>query len=333
MRTGESLAPPLLLLGLAAAVALAVPGLGPAADSAAGPDAAPPENWVRLRAMPREHRQALWDKIKEFDNLGRPERDAIRALDARIAQLPPADRANYWSLLRRYHRWIQGLSQEQRDALNAAPADQRMRLVTQFRAEDRSAADADATPLFLQVVDFTLASPFESAHMLRAWFDLKPEKRAELERMSSTTEQKKSLTALGQHSKLGPPKRPAKAEEDKLLEKIDADPRLKSWMSSAKKADAAKNDKARRRLAENYYFIQHPPASVDPGNLMRFESALPRWYRDQFEYLPPEEARRRLAILYRLVFPAPSEMPESRRSPAAPAPATRPAAAPGTNPF
>ena len=122
-----------------------------------------------------EHRLSLGDKIKEFDALGRSEREAIRALDARIAQLPAADRANYWSVLRRYHRWVQGLSQEQRDELNAAPPNQRMRLVTQFRAGDRAAGDAASTPLFLQVVDFTLASPFDSAHRLKAWFDLAPE--------------------------------------------------------------------------------------------------------------------------------------------------------------
>ena len=81
---------------------------------------------------------------------------------------------------------------------------------------------------------------------------------------------------------------------------------------------------------------------------MRFEAALPPWYRGEFDHLPPEEARRRLTILYRLVYPFPSDMPEAQKATnaakhgasadrrdtsiiAAAAP-PRPAA-PGTNPF
>jgi hypothetical protein len=283
----------------------------------------------------------------EFDALGRTEKAAIRSLDARIAQLPAADRASYWSVLRRYHQWVQGLSQEQRSELNSAPPNQRMRLVTQFRAEERTNAEGATIPLFLQVVDFTVMSPFESAHRLKAWFDLTPEKRAEIEKLPSTLEQKKRLVELSQQVKLGHVIRPSKAEEEALLAKIEELPQLKNWMTyPLKKADPTKQEKVKRRMADNYYFVVHPPPSVDPGNLMRFEAALPRWYRDQFEYLPPEEARRRLTILYRLVFPAGTEMPQMkapgppRTSPepprstsAQPAKPARSGNAPGPNPF
>ena len=49
----------------------------------------------------------------------------------------------------------------------------------------------------LQVVDFTLASPFDSAHRLKAWFDLAPEKRAEIERLPSTIWCTQSLNTRG----------------------------------------------------------------------------------------------------------------------------------------
>ncbi len=78
--------------------------------------------------------------------------------------------------------------------------------------------------------------------------------------------------------------------------------------------------RVRRRLAENYYFIEHPPETVDPENLLRFETALPSWFRPSFDPLPPDEARRRLTILYRLVYPHPQEMPVEK----APRPSPRP---------
>jgi hypothetical protein len=61
-------------------------------------------------------------------------------------------------------------------------------------------------------------------------------------------------------------------------------------------------------LAGNYYFIENPPQKVEPSNLFRFLSALPRGLSETFTYLPPEEARRRLTILYRLVYES-GEMP------------------------
>ena len=64
-------------------------------------------------------------------------------------------------------------------------------------------------------------------------------------------------------------------------------------------------------LAGNYYFIENPPQKVEPSNLFRFLSALPKGISESFTYLPPEEARRRLTILYRLLYPAPGEMPPS----------------------
>ncbi len=75
-------------------------------------------------------------------------------------------------------------------------------------------------------------------------------------------------------------------------------------------------------LAGNYYFIVNPPEKVEPSNLFRFLSALPKGIAESFTYLPPEEARRRLTILYRLLYPSPSDMPpfgSSSNLPGAPA--------------
>jgi len=93
-------------------------------------------------------------------------------------------------------------------------------------------------------------------------------------------------------------------------------------------------------LAGNYFWIENPPEKVEPSNLFRFLSALPKGISESITYLPPEEARRRLTILYRLLYPAPGEMPPSvstSNPPGSPPtestgkaepPSTRPASAP-----
>src|SRR5207249_10847844 len=74
-----------------------------------------------------------------------------------------------------------------------------------------------------------------------------------------------------------------------------------------------------RRL-EAIYFRTHEPEPVDPQRLGWFEEALPSWLDELIDPLPPEAARRRLTILYRLVFPPPEEMPAPRPEPTRPAP-------------
>jgi hypothetical protein len=326
------------LFGWAIVLALITSPAGRAAESRAMD-----ENWDRLRSIPREQRLALWEKLKKFDALSRTERSTIRSLDERIAQLPPSDRANYLSVLRRYHHWVQGLTEAQRNELNSVPPGERMRLITKLRAEDRTSSNGDSTPLFLKVIDFSPMFPHETAHRLKAWFGLGPEKRAEIEKIPAREDRQKRLAELSPNEKGGAANRLTKGEEEALLAKIESNPQLKNWLASPlKKADPTKHEKVRRRMAANYYFIEHPPAPVEESNLMRFAAALPSWYREQYDHLPPEEARRRLTILYRLVFPGPGEeMPVSRKATnpqgkaAAPPrpPGPGPGAATGVNPY
>jgi hypothetical protein len=102
-----------------------------------------------------------------------------------------------------------------------------------------------------------------------------------------------------------------------------------------------------RRQAINYYFIQHRPPAVLPERLADFVAAFPPWLQNAFDPYPPDEARRRLTIVYRLVFPSPAEMKAAPRQPIpqagarsgpnpareAPKPAGKRQAAPGASPF
>jgi hypothetical protein len=111
------------------------------------------------------------------------------------------------------------------------------------------------------------------------------------------------------------------------------------WVSKReKKSDADMAKKALttaplvdplHQLSESLYFAQNPPQAVAAENLALFESQVPGWLRATLDPLPPDDARRRLTILYRQIYPPGQEIPPPPRpSPEATKakPAPRPAA-------
>jgi hypothetical protein len=83
-----------------------------------------------------------------------------------------------------------------------------------------------------------------------------------------------------------------------------------------------------RRLAANLYFVDNPPKPVTPDRLAAFLAAYPAWIQSTFLGCAPDEARRRLTIVYRLVFPYPDEIKPAAKAPA-PAPGERAATSSG----
>ena len=267
------------------------------------------ENRRRLRSMPREQRLVLDGNLKRFDALDRETKAGLRSIDEELAKLPSENRVNYESVLRRYRLWALGLPKEQQEQLRSTPPEQRLALVTKLRGRERS-GPAATTPLFLQIAELNAPSPFYLAHILKVWFELAPADRAALEHLAPN-ERRNRLTELGKKVKVAPTERLTKPGEDKILEHLQANPQLKARL--ARLADA-KNDDQRHRLVDNYYFIEHPPPKVEAENLMKFDAALPSWFRAPFDHLPPEETRRRLTDLYRLVFPAGHELPANLKT-------------------
>lgn len=299
------------------------------------------ENWQRLRSMPLERRVMLAKRLEEFDRLSRDEKAEIRTLDEKLAALPPADQANYRAVLRRYHLWLETLTADQRKELSAAPLDQKMMLVERFRAEQAKDRDGGAIPLVFQLADLRGRSPFELAHLLQIWFALSPAQRAEVEK-AGVRDRIPKLRELGRQVKVPAQGQLTKAQEEAVLKQMDRSITKGVLRAQLKKAESEKPILDRRRLAVNYYFLANPPRPVEAVNLFQFESAMPSWLRATFDHLPPEEAKRRLTILYRLIYPAgteipaprakPSEAPGAPARPAAPAPPAAPSAGQATPP-
>ena len=80
-----------------------------------------------------------------------------------------------------------------------------------------------------------------------------------------------------------------------------------------------------RRQAMNFYWSEHPPKAVTPERLSAFLAEFPPWLQSAFDAHPPEDAQRRLSVVYRLIFPHPSEIVPSPRPVAGAPSGSRPA--------
>ncbi|MHC5538612.1 hypothetical protein ACYOEI_10350 [Singulisphaera rosea] len=306
------------------------------------------ENWQRLQTMPRERRVVLDKKLREFDKLPAQKKDAIQALDREVSNQEPGNKSHYLSVMHRYHLWVQTLPEDKQKQLQDAPPEQRMALVTKFRASERPKSPRRPNEMVLQLFG---PSPIALARRIQFWRELTPQERTELEKVPAEERLPQQLKAIARKKKLRPIAELSESEEVALEKSWDDDARLKtlppaflekSAVAETKKGIQAKTDR-RRRLLEQYRFIVEPPKSVDPGNLEKFADEIPSWILN-YDHLPVEEARRRLTILYRLIFPYPEEIPVTKpgttkdstaptAAPAAPKPAAQPPSRVETPPF
>ena len=102
--------------------------------------------------------------------------------------------------------------------------------------------------------------------------------------------------------------------EAKLSELQAFDPEIRTALTKAETAFKQKNETKQkpahgppplmRRLAINLYYLEQPPPKpVDPQRLAQFFAAMPPWVRTHFDAYPADEARRRLTLVYRLLYP------------------------------
>jgi hypothetical protein len=279
------------------------------------------ENWQRLRSFPREQRQHLAEKLREFDALDRGTQDVIRKLDAKLAELPDGDRANYLAALRRYHLWLDDLSDAQRTEISNLPPDRRMAAVSKMVAGQSS--QRRTSPLVLRYSDFGDFSPYELADQVKIWQVLTPAQRSEVSRLPEA-QRNARLERLMTQLNVSPVPRPVPADEEATIKRVFKRSGVSAFLTNKKIGERIGEAKARSRIADHLRFVEYPPPRVTTENLSRFAASLPSWIRALDDPLPPDEARRRLTVLYRLLYPSPAEYVASK----APAPPAAKAAVP-----
>jgi hypothetical protein len=277
----------------------------------------------RLQAMTPQERSDLVDSLRRFDlQLSPQQQRAIRSLDEQVSKLPPKEKTGYLAALRRYHNWLDSLPENIKDSVLRKPPPERMALIRSLWASYPLARES--TPAWMQFADVTNGTPFETASIIKIWQELSPAERHELETAKSASDRREKLFAHGHRLKIAREIRPPDFQIDKLLPKVESkideyrveDPGLKTAIAKAKaRLEAQKDNKPEtnkaprvppqlRRLAINLYFMeQAPPQPVSPQRLAAFHAALPPWTRGTFVSYPADEARRRLTVVYRLVYP------------------------------
>jgi hypothetical protein len=306
-------------------------------------------NWARIQAMPREQRVKLLQKLRRFDlELTTDKRQAVRELDRRIAALEPLQQFQYLAALRRYHNWLKRLPENRQEELLAKQPDERMALVRQLVVQ-YPIPKAD-TPQLLQIADVGEYSPFELASIFKIWQAATPAQRAEVERLSQGRERREALFRLGESLAKKIPReiKPKDFEEEYWVNQIkDHSPNMRAVFlleeMAKKKQELARDESARkkvevlrkeilRRQAIDFYLTKQPVRSVNSERLGRFVSGFPSWVQSTFDQFPPDEARRRLAFSYRLVFEPPAEVGAVRAPSDSPAGGGSPARSPRASP-
>jgi hypothetical protein len=170
------------------------------------------------------------------------------------------------------------------------------------------------SPLVLRYSDFGDFSPYELADQVKTWQALGPAHKAEISRLPEG-QRNARLERLMTQLNVAPVPRPAPADEEATIKRVFKRSGVSAFLTNKKIGERIGEAKARSRIADHLRFIETPPPRVTTENLSRFAASLPPWIRALDDPLPPDEARRRLTVLYRLLYPSPAEYVEPKAAP------------------
>jgi hypothetical protein len=296
----------------------------------------------RLRAMPLERRTQLAEKLATFDALPSNQKSAVRSFDSRVQELEPDKRDDYLKLLRRYHLWRRSLTDAQRKKIDDAPTPTtRIKIVETLREEQRKRVSAEIEKAnWIQISSLNELTLFWSAHHLVIWFLLDDAERTQVDKIPDRAARLTRLREIGQKKKA---KKAFQHIDQEFQSDIDGVIKQMEQQAAArgqpqpkdaikKKGQIINKSSPFTRKVELKFLTNHQNPKVDAKHLSWFEQECPNWLRESLDSLPPEAARRRLAVLYRLVFPDGTEIPEPKRKASPPSPAPRTSETPPPRP-
>ena len=292
----------------------------------------PSGNWARLHALPLEARQRLVENLQKFDLRYSPDQQrGLRDLDRRINELDSTQKAQYLATAHRYHNWLDSLPEKKQDDLKEKPPAERMELIKKL-VKDFPVRQA-STARFLQFVDVGDFSPFELAAIYQVWQTLPAADRQQVERMQPGPRRKRFFTKEGMKKMAAEFDRQGfdEAKWVRDLEAFAENQKIAFFLLELKAGEDGRPHEVLRRQAINFHYLleNYRPKPVDPDDLDEFLTSFPPWLRSRFDHHSPDEARRRLTVVYRLVFPPGREIKQASRPASPPAGArTSPAPAP-----
>jgi hypothetical protein len=282
----------------------------------------PERNEARLRALPPNERQRLDENLRKFDLLYTADQQrSLRDLDRRINEIEPTRQPEYLAALHRYHNWLNLLPETKQEELKTTLPAERMALVKKFLSDHPAPKAVSAQ--FLRFIDVGEVTPFELAAIYKIWVTLKPDERSQVEKVPRGPRRHESLFNLGKEHNLPREIKPDDFDEERWAGELEAfakKNRPALLLDEMKHTQAARRHEILRRQMINYHYLEkgHHPKGVTPERLAEFLALFPPWLQSSFDHYPPDEARRRLTIVYRLAFPPPSEIQPTGRAAAGP---------------
>ena len=164
------------------------------------------------------------------------------------------------------------------------------------------------TSRFMRRVDLGEYSPLELASLCMIWQGLSAEQRREIERQSAIPRRHEAMKKAAESSSLS---------QEITLPDFDEAGATKKFEEFATKnrpmllfPEPAHEEGNRTTGAGeilvceviNFYFSEHLPKAVTPKRLSQFLATFPPWLQTAFDPHSPEEAQRRLTIVYRRAF-------------------------------
>ncbi len=276
-------------------------------------------NLERLRNIPHARRQQLQLNLKKYDDLPPEQRQAISQLDSSLSELSDVDRQRLTGLMRRYHVWLQSQSGPTREQIETLELAQRLLLVEKLRKDERELREQSRSKAagfydMLQLSTLVTESLRVSAIETRLWYQLQPEDRKSVLASPMARQQRQRLQEIVEKEPTLSEMRQALTKELglDLTELREAARRIDRGKGNAMGKNGLGNQFLKRKI-EYERFVRNPARDpITARNLERFEESMPPWIRESFDALPPDAAVARLRLLYRLVFPAPEELPEPK---------------------
>ncbi|WP_165246108.1 hypothetical protein [Paludisphaera soli] len=307
-------------------------------------------NRPRFLVKSAAERQDLREALRRYDmRLNLDEQRAARGLDDRLNSLPDSDRDEYLTVLRRYHNWLHLLPERVRNEILNQPVDARLAKIREAAAKYPPPDGESRSPLDFMQIGGTGA--FELASLCKVWLSLSPADRQRVDALPAG-DRKGELIRRGRELKIPRELKPDDFEEarwaaeveTRIRELREASAGPRDWIGKieSKFEQAGPNipevpQRPRpfmHRLAVNLYVQEHVPAHpVDSTRLAQFFAATPPWIQSTFGAFPSDEVRRRLSVIYRILFPFPEEYrPTASTAKAAAPPRKAPPGGPSASP-
>lgn len=270
---------------------------------------------TRIEQMNADQKEQLWRRYERFRALPPDEQARIRSLNAKLTQ--DRDAAILQQVIQRYQHWLDGLSAAERAELISLEPDQRLKRISELRAEERRRLGP------------------EDAQALAVWMESRlmkhfPERRADFAALPENERHERVRAMILQNLARSNPRQPglavANARKRPIFTAADFDDLREALSAKAQEQlDKASTPGEQRQIVLGWIrqVYVHAPSGAGPKEPRIGEERLRKFFDEELTVservgllrLPAEQMQRQLRRMYHNRHP----MGREKRGASAPA--------------